>query len=110
MSGDLLIRASNKFLADRAPWTLYKEGKQQAVEEVLYTVLESVRLAAYLLAPIIPSISTDIYQQLGFSIDFNEKNQIQESTTYANQAVWGTLKTHQSLSSPKPVFARLEQA
>ncbi len=105
-----LIRASNKFLADRAPWTLYKEGKQQAVEEVLYTVLESVRLAAYLLAPIIPSISTDIYQQLGFSIDFNEKNQIQESTTYANQAVWGTLKTHQSLSSPKPVFARLEQA
>lgn len=104
-----LIRSSNKFLADRAPWRLYKEGKQQEVENVLYTVLESVRLAAYLLAPIIPSISTDIYQQLGFSIDFNEKNTIQDSLSYSNHALWGTLSSNQSLSQPKPVFARLEQ-
>lgn len=104
-----LIRSSNKFLADLAPWTLYKEGKQQEVEKVLYAVLESVRLAAYLLAPIIPSISTDIYQQLGFDIDFNDKNSRQDSLTRDNHALWGILTSNQSLSKPKPVFVRLEQ-
>jgi methionyl-tRNA synthetase len=104
-----LIRLGNKFLAEQAPWTLYKEGKQQAVEMVLYTALESVRLAAYLLAPIIPGISTDIYQQLGFAIDFNDKNSIQDAVSYTSHTVWGTLKHNQRLSKPKPVFARIEQ-
>lgn len=72
-------------------------------------MLESVRLAAYLLAPIIPSISTDIYQQLGFAIDFNEKTYLQDSTTYADQAAWIISKVHQSLNQPKLVFASVEQ-
>lgn len=105
-----LIRAGNKFIDDQAPWSLYKQGNLPAVAKVLYTVLESVRLAAYLLSPIIPSISTEIYRQLGFSIDFNEKTLIQDSATYTTHAAWGTLPAHQSLGDAKPVFARLEQA
>ncbi len=105
-----LLRASNKFIDDSAPWSLYKQGNLSAVEQVLYTVLESVRLAAYLLSPIIPSISTDIYQQLGFSTDFNEKNLINDSAIYATHASWGALRSHQSLGQPKPIFLRLEQA
>ena len=105
-----LIRASNKFIDDQAPWSLYKQGNLSAVEQVLYTVLESVRLAAYLLSPIIPSISTDIYQQLGFSIDFNENTFIHDSVTYTTHATWGTLSADQHLGEARPVFARLEQA
>ena len=105
-----LIRAGNKFIDDQAPWSLYKQGNLPEVDKVLYTVLESVRLAAYLLSPIIPSISTEIYRQLGFSIDFNEKTVIKDSATYATHAAWGTLPAHQSLGNPRPVFARLEPA
>jgi methionyl-tRNA synthetase len=105
-----LVRASNKFIDDQAPWSLYKQGNSSAVEQVLYSVLESVRLSAYLLSPIIPSLSTDIYQQLGFSTDFNEKTVINDYATYDTHAAWGTLPTDQSLGTPKPVFARLEQA
>ncbi len=104
-----LVRASNKFIDEQAPWSLYKQGRLSEVEQVLYTVLESVRLAAYLLSPIIPSISTDIYQQLGFSIDFNEKNLIQDSQSYATHATWGILRADQRLGEPRPVFVRLEQ-
>jgi methionyl-tRNA synthetase len=89
---------------------LYKQGQSLAVGQVLYTVLESVRLAAYLLSPIIPSISTEIYKQLGFSIDFNEKTLIKDSELYTTHAAWGTLPAHQQLSKPRPVFVRLEQA
>jgi hypothetical protein len=63
-----LVRACNKYIDDRAPWTLHKKGQQLEVSEVLYSVLESVRLAAYLLSPIIPNISTEIYRQLGFKL------------------------------------------
>ncbi|MBW4494145.1 MAG: methionine--tRNA ligase [Oscillatoria princeps RMCB-10] len=63
-----LVRACNKYIDERAPWTLHKQGQQREVEEVLYSVLESVRLAAYLLSPIIPKISTEIYRQLGFKL------------------------------------------
>jgi len=69
-----LVRASNKFIDEQAPG-LYKQGQQ--VEQVLYAVLESVRLVAYLLSPIIPNVSSDIYKQLGFPTDFNEKHKFQ---------------------------------
>lgn len=103
-----LVRASNKFIDEQAPWTLYKQGRQQEVERVLYAVLESVRLAAYLLSPIIPSISTEIYKQLGFAIDFNNKNQISIAAPFHIHATWGILSKNQQLGDPRPVFQRLE--
>ena len=35
-----LVRASNKFIDEQAPWALYKQGRSQDVERVLYAVLE----------------------------------------------------------------------
>ncbi len=102
-----LVRASNKFIDEQAPWTLYKKGQQQAVEQVLYAVLESVRLAAYLLSPIIPNIASDIYQQLGFATDFNDKTH-SITTPFTIHATWGILSPKQKLGEPRPVFQRLE--
>ncbi len=102
-----LVRASNKFIDEQAPWTLYK-GQQQAVEQVLYAVLESVRLAAYLLSPIIPNIANDIYQQLGFTTNFNDKTQISITAPFPTHATWGILSPKQKLGEPQPVFQRLE--
>ena len=103
-----LIRACNKFIDEQAPWSLHKQGQHQAVAQVLYAVLESVRLAAYLLSPIIPNISSAIYQQLGFLIDFNDKTLINVKTPFTIHTAWGTLAARQSLGEPQPVFVRLE--
>jgi methionyl-tRNA synthetase len=103
-----LAKACNKYLDDLAPWSLYKQGNLEAVAEVLYSVLESVRLAAYLLSPIVPNLSTAIYQQLGFSMDFNDKAAIQNSAAYLQHSSWGYLKANQPLGEPQPVFRRLE--
>ncbi|MFB2970932.1 methionine--tRNA ligase [Aerosakkonema sp. BLCC-F183] len=103
-----LIRAGNKYIDEQAPWTLYKQGKQELVEQVLYAVLESVRLAAYLLSPIIPNISNDIYRQLGFDTNFNDKTQINVSAPFNIHANWGTLPSSQTLGEPRPVFQKLE--
>jgi methionyl-tRNA synthetase len=102
-----LVQASNKFVDDQAPWSLFKQGKQAETEAVLYAVLESVRQAAYLLSPIIPGISNQIYAQLGLTADFNDKA-IGQGLNYAEQATWGYLPPGQPLGVASPVFQRLE--
>lgn len=103
-----LARTGNKFIDDQKPWILYKEGKRQELEQVLYAVLESVRLAAYLLSPVIPNIANDIYQQLGFATNFNDKNDIFDTAPFSSHATWGILSCQQQLGDPHPVFQSLE--
>ncbi len=103
-----LVRRGNKYIDEQAPFTLYKQGKQAEVEQILYTVLEAVRLAAYLLSPIVPHLSTAIYQQLSFSVDFSNADLIDVSFTFPNQTTWGILRAKQALQPPQPVFQKLE--
>ncbi|MBD2450662.1 methionine--tRNA ligase [Nostoc sp. FACHB-152] len=103
-----LVQASNKFIDEQAPWSLYKQGQQQEVEKVLYAVLESVRLSAYLLSPIIPNISSDIYQQLGFGINFNEQIKTAIAAPFSIHSKWGLLSNKQQLGNPQPIFKRIE--
>jgi methionyl-tRNA synthetase len=105
-----LVRASNKFIDEQAPWSLYKQGKQTEVERVLYAVLESVRLAAYLLSPVIPQTCTKIYNQLGFAVDFDCKAQTFITAPFNTHSNWGILSDMQQLGEPKPVFQRIELA
>jgi methionyl-tRNA synthetase len=103
-----LVRAGNKYIDDQAPWSLFKTGQQTAVEAVLYSVLESLRLAAYLLAPIIPNLSTKIYQQLGFSLDFNDWSSITQQAPFPMHSQWGSFPLNSHLAPPQPIFSRLE--
>jgi len=103
-----LVRAGNKFIDDQAPWSLYKQGEQQRVASILYTILESVRLAAYLLSPITPDLSTAIYRQLGFSVNFNDQSLVGIAAPFSIHSRWGTLLSTQVLDDPSPVFKRLE--
>ncbi|NEO25895.1 MAG: methionine--tRNA ligase [Kamptonema sp. SIO4C4] len=103
-----LIQTCNKYIDEQAPWTLYKEKQQTQVENVLYSVLESVRLSAYLLSPIIPNLSNKIYQQLGFNLDFNNPNQINQAELFQHHAQWGILEPGQPVHKPSPIFTKLE--
>ena len=103
----LLVQTNNKFIDEQAPWSLYKQGKQNQVATVLYTVLESVRLAAYLLSPIIPNISSDIYQ-LGWGINFNNPKETSTVAPFTTHATWGVLSNKQQLGTTQPIFKRIE--
>ena len=123
-----LVRSSNKYIDDLAPWTLFKQDKHSELAQVLYSVLESARLSAYLLSPIVPKISTDIYQQLGLNIDFdlvccnNSGNDIATPSTidselpivgtvsesWEHHQSWGILQANARLGEPQPIFIKLE--
>jgi methionyl-tRNA synthetase len=112
-----LVRASNKYIDDLAPWTLFKQDKHSELAEVLYAVLESARLSAYLLSPIVPKISTDIYQQLGLEVDFDlvcgniltsDSGALELPFDPELHLAWGLLKDNHLLGEPHPIFAKLE--
>ncbi|MFZ9737491.1 MAG: methionine--tRNA ligase [Prochlorotrichaceae cyanobacterium] len=103
-----LVQTGNRYLDQAAPWTRYKEGNTEAVAEILYTVLESVRLAAYWLSPIVPALSTQIYQQLGYSVDFGDSVKLQATVVLSDHDRWGTLRPDQALANPTPIFRTLE--
>lgn len=104
-----LAQAGNKYLDQQAPWTKFKAGDQEAVEEILYAVLESVRLVGYLLSPIVPNLSNAIYQQLGLVANFNDRGS-GGSLDFATHSSWGTLPGGQVLQDPSPIFRAIETA
>jgi methionyl-tRNA synthetase len=104
-----LARASNGFLEQEAPWTKFKQGDQTSVDAILYAVLESARLVSYLLSPVVPALATRIYQQLGFTVDFEDRSSVGDNLSYNDQSRWGILPTGQVLQDANPVFPVIEQ-
>jgi methionyl-tRNA synthetase len=102
-----LVRVGNKFIDEQAPWSRYKAGDIETVNQILYAVLESVRLAAYLLAPIVPNLSTKIYQQLGYCVDFNDLKKSTSLLLSKEHDRWGCLLSGQPFGQPEPVFLKL---
>ena len=63
-----LIDATNEFIAATAPWTLAKDpATADRLSQVLFDAAEAIRLAAVLLAPIMPASSREILRRVGAS-------------------------------------------
>jgi methionyl-tRNA synthetase len=61
-----LISAANNFIAETQPWALAKDpAKAEQLNGALADTAEAVRIAATLLAPIMPSSATEILRRLG---------------------------------------------
>lgn len=60
-----LLAAANKFVDERAPWDLYKQGKQVELIAVLYDIVDTIRIVALMIAPVMPTVAQEIWRQLG---------------------------------------------
>ena len=64
------VRRANKYIDEVAPWQLFKEGgKAEALAGCLYYLAEVLRIAAILIAPVMPNTPASIYAQLNISDD-----------------------------------------
>lgn len=92
---------ANKLVEETQPFKLVKEDPE-AVGEILYALLESVRWYAWFLQPIMPQISTKIFEQLGLNA------QEELSKGWDQGLKWGGLKPGAVLGEPSPLFPRPE--
>jgi methionyl-tRNA synthetase len=61
-----LVDATNEFIAESEPWALAKDpANHDRLTQVLYDSAEALRVAAVLLAPIIPGSSVEILRRAG---------------------------------------------
>ncbi|MCP9850571.1 methionine--tRNA ligase [Cyanobium sp. Morenito 9A2] len=114
-----LAITANGFLNERAPWSRIKqEGASTGVGEDLYAVLESARLVALLIAPLVPDLSGRMLEQLGQSpltsgvpkglLSGADDPAASLDVPWLERLCWGGLDPGQLLPEPQPVMARLE--
>ncbi len=95
-----VISRANKYIDETAPWILAKnESDRERLAAVLYNLLETIRIAAVLLSPFMPSTSPKIFEQIGASEDV---------TTYASVEVFGGLSQTVTVKKGDTLFPRID--
>lgn len=95
-----LIRHTNRYLEETAPWRLAKEGQGERLQTVLYQAAEALRIAGALLGPVIPGKAAQIRAQLGLSTD--------QPIMWEQIAAWGVLKPGTRVPGGPPLFPRIQ--
>ncbi len=94
-----MLRRANKYIDETMPWALAKDENQKArLGTVLYNLLETIRTAAVLLTPIMPTTAEKIFASLAT-----------EKTDYASISAFGALESGTALGVATPLFARMDE-
>lgn len=92
----------NTYLEKQAPWTLIKNGDIDNAKKVLYLCLNMAKALAIVGSPIMPNKTAEIWtEQLNLEGSPAEPNMWQEASKI-------NIKKAHKVSSPKPLFARLD--
>jgi methionyl-tRNA synthetase len=98
-----LIGLLNRFIVQNEPWKLAQdEGRRWALDSVLYTVVEGLRIVAVLLAPVMPSSAVEIWKRLGV------KGEVTSASL--EHFSWGELKPGVPITRGEPLFPRIDKS
>ncbi len=98
-----LLRRANQYIEETAPWKLAKdEAQRDRLATVMNALVESVRLSALLLTPIMPGKCADIRERLHMATA--------EDALTLDDARWAPLEFRpaEALTKPAPLFPRVE--
>ena len=94
------VSRSNKYIDETAPWKLAKDPSQaQALSNVLYNLVESLRIVAVMISPLMPSTAQKIFEQL--NLDPIEQLNIRSIKQF------GAFPLDHPVNKPKQLFPRI---
>lgn len=96
-----LVSRSNRYVEESSPWALNKEKKTGELHNVLYNMVEIIRIISIVLEPFMPGTAEDIWTQIGSPGDFREQG-IKESRE------WGLLPDGFRMGKPRALFPKIE--
>jgi methionyl-tRNA synthetase len=95
----------NQIVDAARPWVLAKDSaEREHLEQVLYTLAESLRIIAILISPFLPRATHGIFDQLNWKMELSGK---EERFSLAD-AEWGRLPDGHVVGKPTPLFPRIE--
>ena len=93
-----LMGACDKYIDNSAPWTLKKNNQIERLKQVLFNLVNALRIVGLWVSPFMPQTSEKIHQQLLLSLPKAfEKNENWESFSGPHQ-----------LGESSPLFPRFE--
>lgn len=95
------VRAGNRYLERKQPWTLAKEQRRAELGTTLYTAAEVLRVLAALLYPIMPEKMAQVRQTIGAGTGEPRVAQLKE---------WGELKPGHALQVGAVLFPKMTEA
>jgi methionyl-tRNA synthetase len=96
-----LVRSTNRYIENQAPWNLAKEGKKERLGTVLYVGCEVLRIISALFCPLLPNKSLRIRELLGLSGE-------ELSPSLEKAKIWGILKPGTKVGKPESLFPRIQ--
>lgn len=103
-----LITPVNLFIDDKQPWALAKNEETDRLAKVLYSVLERLRQAAIILSPVVPNLSANILNQLGYEVDSSGKEIKLNGKTLHWDDLYTALPAGQAINLTGPILPRLD--
>jgi methionyl-tRNA synthetase len=95
----------NQIVDAARPWALAKESAEQGhLDQVLYTLGETLRVIAILISPVTPRAAHGIFDQLNWKMELSGK----EERFSLTDAQWGKLPDGHVVGKPVPLFPRIE--
>jgi methionyl-tRNA synthetase len=95
----------NILVESSAPWELAKhETQTEQLDGVLYMLVESLRIIAILISPVLPRAAHGIFNQLNWKMELSGK---EERFSLAD-AGWARLPDGHVVGKPVPLFPRIE--
>ncbi len=97
-----LVNAANKYIEDSAPWSLAEDGgKQGQLANVIYNLVETLRIVALAISPFMPETSKNMRSQLVIDKEL-------AGATFRDIGGWGRMRTGTKVKKGKPLFPRIE--
>ena len=97
-----LIGRANKYIDEKAPWSLKKAGQEKRLAGVMYSLVETLRVVAILVYPAMPQTAQEIWSRLGQEGSVGEKS--------LADCEFGRLRPGTRVVVGEPLFPRLDLA
>jgi methionyl-tRNA synthetase len=91
-----VVKETNRYLEQTAPWQQAKHGHTGRVETALYYAAEALRLAALLLQPVLPEQMFEVWRRLGW----------QPPSPLRDGLTWGQLQPGAPVVAGPPLFPK----
>ncbi len=95
-----VVSKANKYIVENAPWDMVKDDDQKPhLGTVFYYLLETLRIIALTIEPVMPSAAAKMRAGLG----------VDNKDDLATLAQWGRLAPGTAITKPEPLFPRMDK-
>ncbi len=102
-----VVKSSNKYIEESAPWKYYKEGDIGSIKLIIADLLEALRATAIAILPFMPQTAQRMWGQLGLEGKISDGIDKSELTVSKDLSNWRMFPAGCKVAKEEPLFPRI---